>query len=303
MGAEQNDLWRENRKDGEVFMASWFDRYDLPGCRSAGKIVEIPVESIAPNPAQPRKTYGREELTELARSIEENGLLQPITVRRTRGADRDFELVAGHRRLMATMALGQTHIRAIVEEMTDEESAVLALVENMQRKDLSCFEEARAIAGLMQQLGLSQQETARRLGKSQPAVANKLRLLRLPDWVQRAVEERGLSERHARALLRLDREEDLKKALDTIAAKQLTVEETEKLVEGLLAEKKPGGVRIVLLRDYRLFVNTLAKAIDTMGLAGIRVDSQKEEDDEYIRYHISIPKAQACRRRGSGQAV
>ena len=285
-------------------MGNWFDRYDLPGCRSAGKIFQIPVESIAPNPAQPRKTYGRKELTELAHSIEENGLLQPITVRRIRGGEKDFELIAGHRRLMATMALGQTHIKAIIEEITDEESAVLALVENMQRKDLSCFEEARAIAGLMQQLGLSQQETARRLGKSQPAVANKLRLLRLPDWVQQAVEEQGLSERHARALLRLEKEEDLKKTLAAISEKQLTVEETEKYIESLLTEKKEGGLRIVLLRDYRLFVNTITKAIDTMSLAGIQVASEKEEDEGYIQYHIRIPKVQAYRRRNhSSRAV
>ena len=284
-------------------MGNWFERRDMPGCRSAGKIFSIPVESIAPNPAQPRKSYGRQELAELAHSIEQNGLLQPITVRRTKNGEKDFELIAGHRRLMATMALGQTHIRAIVEELSDEDSAVFALVENIQRKDLSCFEEALAIQGMMQQLGLSQQEAARRLGKSQPAVANKLRLLKLPGWVQQMVEELGLSERHARALLKLEREEDLKKTLSAIQEKQLTVEETERYIEALLAQQKEKGIRIVLLRDYRLFVNTITKAIDTMSLAGIRVDSQKEEDEEFINYRIRIPKVQAYRRQNGGAKV
>lgn len=160
-------------------------------------------------------------------------------------------------------------IRAIVENRTDTESAVLALVENIQRRDLDCMEEARAIAGLIESTGMTQQEAARRLGKSQPAVANKLRLLRLPGWVQEIVEEGQLSERHARALLRLEREEDLRRVLDQVRRRNLTVEQTEALVDDCLSAPKEPATRIVLLRDYRLFVNTLNRAVQTMAQAGI----------------------------------
>ena len=192
---ERGGFWDKGKKQAE--------KPELPVIR------ELPVESIRPNPAQPRLSYESGALEELAESIRENGLIQPILVRQL--LDGDYELIAGHRRWMAVRKLGQPTIRAIVENRTDTESAVLALVENIQRRDLDCMEEARAIAGLIESTGMTQQEAARRLGKSQPAVANKLRLLRLPGWVQEIVEEGQLSERHARALLRLEREEDLRR--------------------------------------------------------------------------------------------
>ena len=209
--------------------------------------------------------------------------------------DGDYELIAGHRRWMAVRKLGQPTIRAIVENRTDTESAVLALVENIQRRDLDCMEEARAIAGLIESTGMTQQEAARRLGKSQPAVANKLRLLRLPGWVQEIVEEGQLSERHARALLRLEREEDLRRVLDQVRRRNLTVEQTEALVDDCLSAPKKLATRIVLLRDYRLFVNTLNRAVQTMAQAGIRVEQESREEGEYVEYRIRVPKVQAYR--------
>ena len=229
-------------------------------------------------------------------SIRENGLIQPILVRQL--LDGDYELIAGHRRWMAVRKLGQPTIRAIVENRTDTESAVLALVENIQRRDLDCMEEARAIAGLIESTGMTQQEAARRLGKSQPAVANKLRLLRLPGWVQEIVEEGQLSERHARALLRLEREEDLRRVLDQVRRRNLTVEQTEALVDDCLSAPKEPATRIVLLRDYRLFVNTLNRAVQTMAQAGIRVEQESREEGEYVEYRIRVPKVQAYRQPG-----
>lgn len=276
---ERGGFWDKGKKQAE--------KAELPVIR------EIPVESIRPNPTQPRLSYESGALEELAESIRENGLIQPILVRQL--LDGDYELIAGHRRWMAVRKLGQPTIRAIVENRTDTESAVLALVENIQRRDLDCMEEARAIAGLIESTGMTQQGAARRLGKSQPAVANKLRLLRLPGWVQEIVEEGQLSERHARALLRLEREEDLRRVLDQVRRRNLTVEQTEALVDDCLSAPKEPATRIVLFRDYRLFVNTLNRAVQTMAQAGIRVEQESREEGEYVEYRIRVPKVQAYR--------
>lgn len=204
------------------------------------------------------------------------------------------------------------HHPAIVENRTDTESAVLALVENIQRRDLDCMEEARPSPVSSSPPGMTQQEAARRLGKSQPAVANKLRLLRLPGWVQEIVEEGQLSERHARALLRLEREEDLRRVLDQVRRRNLTVEQTEALVDDCLSAPKEPATRIVLLRDYRLFVNTLNRAVQTMAQAGIRVEQESREEGEYVEYRIRVPKVQAyrqpvpapaCRRSPGGKTL
>ena len=276
---ERGGFWDKGKKQAE--------KAELPVIR------EIPVESIRPNPTQPRLSYESGALEELAESIREKGLIQPILVRQL--LDGDYELIAGHRRWMAVRKLGQPTIRAIVENRTDTESAVLALVENIQRRDLDCMEEARAIAGLIESTGMTQQGAARRLGKSQPAVANKLRLLRLPGWVQEIVEEGQLSERHARALLRLEREEDLRRVLDQVRRRNLTVEQTEALVDDCLSAPKEPATRIVLFRDYRLFVNTLNRAVQTMAQAGIRVEQESREEGEYVEYRIRVPKVQAYR--------
>lgn len=261
-------------------------------------IREIPVGEIRPNPAQPRLHYEEKALAELAESIRENGLIQPVLVRQL--LTGEYELIAGHRRWKAVQKLEWPTIRAIVENRTDTESAVMALVENIQRRDLSCMEEARAIAGLIESTGITQQEAAQRLGKSQPAVANKLRLLRLPGWVQEIVEQGQLSERHARALLRLEREEDLRQVLEQVRRRNLTVEQTEALIEDCLAGPKEPVTRIVLLRDYRLFMNTLNRAVQTMAQAGIQVEQQSREEGEYLEVQIRVPKVQAYRTTSAG---
>ena len=263
------------------------------GLFESTRVLFLPTGDIVPNPGQPRARFSRESLEELADSIREHGILQPLSVRRLPGGQ--YELISGERRLRAAGIAGLTHVPCILVKAGDLESSLLALVENLQRRDLDCMEEARAIAGLIESTGMTQQEAARRLGKSQPAVANKLRLLRLPGWVQEIVEEGQLSERHARALLRLEREEDLRRVLDQVRRRNLTVEQTEALVDDCLSAPKEPATRIVLLRDYRLFVNTLNRAVQTMAQAGIRVEQESREEGEYVEYRIRVPKVQAYR--------
>lgn len=256
----------------------------------------LPLEVIDPNPMQPRKTFSEQAIAELAESIEQNGLLQPITVRR--GREGRFELIAGHRRLLATRLLGRKTIAAVIQEMDDQRSAVLAIVENLQRQDLSYFEEAESIAALIEMWGLSQQQIAARLGKTQPTIANKLRLLRLPEGVRSRILKAGLTERHGRALVRLVETPHLEAAMETIIAAGYNVDETEKYIDALLAGKADlptqRGSRIFIVKDLRLFFNTVEKAAALMAQAGIPVDTKRVEDEEYIHYTIRVPKSAVC---------
>ena len=248
----------------------------------AGRVLALPVDAIMPNPDQPRKRYEKEE----------NGLLQPITVRESDpGAGRPYTLIAGHRRWLAVRLLGEAEVPALVCSRTQTEAAVLALVENLQRADLGPMEEAEAIDALIRSTGLSQQETARRLGKSQSAIANKLRLLKLPGWVREEVEVLGLTERHARALLPLSEDEQFRRVLGILREKKCTVSETEALVARLLAPKKCRPKRKLLLRDYRILRNTIEKAVSAMASAGIPVETKEEEDGDSIVYTIRVPCA------------
>ena len=239
-----------------------------------------------------RRSAQKEELEALAASIRENGLLQPITVRESDpGAGRPYTLIAGHRRWLAVRLLGEAEVPALVCSRTQTEAAVLALVENLQRADLGPMEEAEAIDALIRSTGLSQQETARRLGKSQSAIANKLRLLKLPGWVREEVEVLGLTERHARALLPLSEDEQFRRVLGILREKKCTVSETEALVARLLAPKKCRPKRKLLLRDYRILRNTIEKAVSAMASAGIPVETKEEEDGDSIVYTIRVPCA------------
>ena len=187
--------------------------------------------------------------------------------------------------------LGEAEVPALVCSRTQTEAAVLALVENLQRADLGPMEEAEAIDALIRSTGLSQQETARRLGKSQSAIANKLRLLKLPGWVREEVEVLGLTERHARALLPLSEDEQFRRVLGILREKKCTVSETEALVARLLAPKKCRPKRKLLLRDYRILRNTIEKAVSAMASAGIPVETKEEEDGDSIVYTIRVPCA------------
>ena len=264
--------------------------------REINKVVLLPLAQVGRNAHQPRRVFGEAAIRELSASIEKNGLLQPITVRKT--AEGCYELIAGERRLRAFQALGREVIPAIVEEYTEGQSAVLALIENWQRQDLNCFEEACALADLMITLDLTQQQVSEKLGKAQSTVANKLRLLRLPQEVQARILETGLTERHARALLKLEDGEMQAQAVEYVAAHDLNVQQTEEYMEALLAPQEPPAPspsRIFVVKDVRLFLNSISRAITLMKDAGIKAEANKHETEDYVEYTVRIPKMEVYR--------
>lgn len=257
--------------------------------KSAGQILLIPQEYIVPNPNQPRQIYSNREMEELTQSVKENGILQPISVRKI-SSDK-YELISGERRLRAARNAGIKMLPCILMNVSVRKSAVFGLIENMQRSDLNFFEEALAIRRIIELTGLSQEEVSASLGKSQSAISNKLRLLRLNEEQRNIIMDNGLSERHARCLLSLKDEEQITRTLKLIADKRLTVAESEKLVAQILnRNEKKTKPTIKLFKDVRLFINTLNHAVDTMRRAGIDADSIKSETEEYIEYVVRIPK-------------
>ncbi len=256
---------------------------------SKRQVLELPVDEIRPNPHQPRRTFHQEELSELASSIAQVGVLQPLSVRRT--AD-GWELIAGERRLRAAKLAGLARVPCLNVEADDGASALLALVENLQRKDLDVWEEAAALRQLIDRHHLSQEEAARRVGKSQSAVANKLRLLKLPPDVIDGLRANRLSERHARALLRLDSPALQRSALDHMVRHQLNVAQTEAYIERLVqAVPAPRrAVPVYRVRDVRLFLNTVKRSLAVMQSAGVDARCGKEETDSEITLTIHIPK-------------
>lgn len=258
-----------------------------------GQIILIPQEDIYPNPNQPRSRFDFDELEGLAQSIRQNGIIQPIAVRVN--ASGNYELISGERRLRASRLVGISLIPCIIMEASDEKSALFALIENMQRSDLGFFEEASAIEKLIVDFNMSRDDVCRKLGKAAPTISNKLRLLKLPEDVRLKITQEGLTERHARALLRLPTPAQLDRALSIISDKRLNVAESEKLIDQMLsADKSSKKPTVKLFKDVRIFVNTLNHAVDTMRRAGIEADSAKSETDEYIEYIVRIPKTRSC---------
>ncbi len=258
-----------------------------------GQIILVPHEEIYPNPNQPRRKFNFDELEELAQSIRQNGIIQPVCVRIDEKGK--YELISGERRLRASRLVGLTHIPCVIVEADEKKSAVFALVENLQRSDLGFFEEAEAIEKLLTEFNMTREEVCRVLGKSAPTVSNKLRLLRLPEEIRITIAKENLSERHARALLRLSSLSQMQRALSIIAEKRLNVAESEKLVEHIAAgDIKKRQPSVKLFKDVRIFVNTLNHAVDTMRRAGIEADSAKSETEEYIEYIVRIPKSGGC---------
>lgn len=256
------------------------------------KVVQIDVNLIRPNPAQPRRVFNEQELVALSRSIRTSGLLQPITVRKT---ECGYELVAGERRLRACKMAGLATVSCIISDCTPETSAMLAMTENLQRQDLQIFEEAEGIRRLIEEWNVTQEEAALRLGKSQSTLANKLRLLRLSEAERAKITEAGLTERHARALLRINEERLREKTLDDIIKRELNVSQTDELIEKLLtAKKKPKTKRVLVVKDVRIFLNTINHAIEAMIQSGINAQTLKSENDEYIECIVRIPKRGAA---------
>ena len=259
------------------------------GLYESNKVLYLPAAVRAPNPDQPRRHFSREGLEELAASIKEHGVLQPLSVRR---GNMGFELISGERRLRAARMAGLTEVPCIVVSVDSKQSSLLALVENLQRRDLDFVEEASALARLIETYHLSQEEAARRIGKSQSAVANKLRLLRLPPEALALLREHGCTERHARALLRLETPQAQLEAARYVAQQGLTVARTEQYVEDLLRQSdKPKKKPTFVIKDVRLFLNTVSRGLSLMKNAGVNANCQRKETDDSILLTITIPKA------------
>ena len=248
-----------------------------------GRVVFLPARSIRPNPAQPRKVFRADALEELSDSIRRHGILQPLSVRRS---GIGYELIAGERRLRAAQMAGLSEIPCIIMQMDDRESGMAAMIENLQRQDLDFIEEAQGIANLMNLYDMNQEQTARMLGKSQSAVANKLRLLRHSDAVLSALRETGLTERHGRALLRLGSEEAKLSAIAEIARQGMSVARTEKYIEALLSRQSETPQKA----NVSAFLNNLTQSLQKIQLSGIRAVSERRETDSQIVLTITIPK-------------
>ena len=258
------------------------------------RICQVPIEKIAPNPRQPRRYFAEGPLRELAESIRVHGVLQPLSVQKTAGG---YVLVAGERRLRAAGMAGLTHVPCILVRASAQDSALLALVENLQRCDLHYMEEAQAIARLISTYGLSQEETARRLGRSQSAVANKLRLLRLGQGCVELLRQYDLTERHARALLRLEGEEERLAAARAMGEQGMNVAAAEAYVERLLVKKQtepPGRRQVYIIKDVRLFLNSLDRGMETIHRAGVDARCHRQDSEEEITLTIQIPKKRAA---------
>lgn len=262
-----------------------------------GGIIYLGTHEIYPNPVQPRKSFDDESLDELCRSIKSFGILNPLTVRLRNGK---YELVAGERRLRAAKLAGLSELPCILLDVNLEDSGLIALVENLQRKDLDFLEEAEGLSRLISMFNLSQEEAARRIGKSQSAVANKLRLLKLPKDVLESLRQNGLTERHGRALLRLNDADSQRLALAYIVDNMLTVSATDAYIEALLstpddipAPEKPRPKRSFILKDVRIFLNTLSHSVNMMKQGGIDAGIHKEETEDSLILTISIPKSKA----------
>ena len=262
------------------------------GFFESSRVLFLPIDSIAPNPDQPRQHFSQEGLEELADSIRIHGILQPLSVRRKEGG---YELVSGERRLRAARLAGQREVPCILVNVSDETSSLLALVENLQRRDLDFVEEAAALARLIQTYHLSQEEAAQKIGKSQSAVANKLRLLRLPPDVLSLLRERGMTERHARALLRLEDPQTQRDAAQYIAEHGLTVANSEQYIERLRRQedKRPLSRPTFIIKDVRLFLNTVTRGLSMMKHAGVNANCQRQETQDSILLTIRIPKQRA----------
>lgn len=266
------------------------------------QVMDLDIDKLVPNPFQPRKYFDTIQLDELARSIREMGVIQPILVR-SRG--EVYEIVAGERRFRASQRAGLKQIPAVIREFSDRELAEVALVENLQRADLSYFEEAEGYRKLIEEFSLTQEEVAQRVGKSQPTIANKLRILKLDPAVRENVMVELLSERHIRALLKLNTPNDQLMILKEIYEHELTVRQTELLIEDYLAgkailteeeihmedappEKRQRIKRI--FRDMRIYINTIKSAVATIEEAGLPIKMTQTDHDDYIEVTIQLPR-------------
>lgn len=286
-------IFRKNDKSTKEFIPR--QNTDL---KDTGRIYSINVERIVPNPSQPRKNFEDEAIIRLADSIRRYGILQPLTVRRLDADGCGYELVAGERRLRAARLLGLYEIPCIIIDVDEQKSAELAIIENIQRENLNIFEQAGAIASLIDIYNLTQEQIAKQLSTSQSYVANKLRILRLTASERELILKYSLTERHARALLKVDDVKTRTSIIEYIAAKGLNVSASEDYIERRLCEKIMSvdaaagnkSKRKLILKDIRIFYNTIEKALDTVKNAGIPIASNRRESEGCVEIIITIPK-------------
>ncbi len=255
------------------------------------EIIQLPIEKIGPNPYQPRKIFDNASLQDLAASIKEHGIMQPINVRIINGSS--YELVSGERRLRASKLAGLQLVPCTILNISDQDSAVLAMIENLQRQDLTFLEEAEGYLNLLHDHGLTQELLSERVGKSQSSIANKLRLLKLPDEVKKLILEKGLTERHARAFLKISDEAQLLSIAETVVRDELSVKDTEALIDEIINPKKGKLKKTkrkfkLFIKDIRLFTNTVKSAVDIMVKSGIKTDYVCNEVDDGLEIRIHI---------------
>lgn len=258
-------------------------------------ITYLSIDMVRPNPYQPRKQFGKGALEELRESIQQYGVIQPINVRKM--SNSSYELVAGERRLRAAIMAGLKEIPAIIINVNDNDSAVMALIENLQREDLNYMEEAEGYNNLINEHGFTQEELAQKIGKSQSTVANKIRLLRLSPLVKKILADNNLTERHARSLLKLHDEQLQLKVLKHVCERSLNVKKTEELVEKVIdkclmpdKEKQAERKFTKTIKDIRIFVNTIRQAIDLMKKSGVNAKAAQIDRGEYIEFVVRVPK-------------
>lgn len=256
------------------------------------EVIQLAVTKIKPNRFQPRSIFSEEKISELAQTIKTHGMIQPIVVRKL--DEDEYELIAGERRWRAVQTLGWEDAPVIVQQMTDTETASVALIENLQREELTVIEEARAYSRLLELHAITQEALAQRLGKNQSTIANKLRLLKLDDAVQQALLNKSITERHARALIKLKDQEKQLKLLQEIIEQDLNVKQTEERIEKMEnKEEKPKKKKPKLKgvnKDMRIAVNTIRQSLTMVTDTGIDVETDEKDLDDYYQFTIKIPK-------------
>jgi len=260
-------------------------------------IHNLPIRNIFPNPNQPRKDFDERSLYGLAQSIKDYGIIQPLSVRlvlpETENLQPIYELIAGERRLRAVKLLFWETVPCVIINADNQMSAEIAIIENLQREDLNFFEQAKAIQKLIEIFEYTQEQAARRLSVSQSYIANKLRILKLSEAERDIITEYGLTERHARSFIRINDEEERRKVIATVIKRSMNVSSTDKYIDKLLGDKEKEVSRqkaIFIVKDVRLFLNTIDKVVDTIAQSGINVKSEKTDKGEYIEIYLSVPK-------------
>ncbi len=274
----------------------------LPGRpKTINQVVSLPVGSILPSPHQPRRDFNLAELDILAKSIAQNGLLCPITVRKDPEGGNRYFLIAGERRLLACRRLGYGEVPAVISTAPEANAAVLTLIENLHRQDLNCFEEAEGIYALMKESGLSQQKICAMLAKPQPTVANKLRLLRLDPQVRQFLIDHGMGERIARSLLPLPGAARQLRAARHILQNQMSARQAEAYIATLTGPKKGNRRAMGYLRDLRILFTPVDKAVEEIKRCGISVQAQTTEEKDFVCYTIRVPKNASARPAQAGE--